>query len=81
MNEPTITLTTSHGLSVGDVITVDISRPRPPWWRPIALYRWWRAPMREMRTFAVVASGQVEVTSLADEQPRFTDGLHLERRA
>lgn len=39
-----------HGLSAGDLVRVDL--PRPTWWRFIALWRWWRSPLRN-RTWRV----------------------------
>lgn len=77
---PVITTASAHGLQVGDVVSIDLAIPRPPWWQLIALYRWWRNPLRELRTYTVVAAVQVDVTTMADEQPRVVDGLHLEER-
>lgn len=52
-----------HGLSSGDVIRIDL--PRPAWWRPVALWRWWRSPLRKQARVADVTS-----TTFTDRQER-----------
>jgi hypothetical protein len=64
MDEVTVTTATAHGLEVGDV--VEFSVPRPRWWRLVALYRWWRDPMRKIgrRVITSVVSSELQADVL-----------------
>lgn len=38
-----LTVPTGHHFERGNFVSID--KPRPPWWRLIALVKWWREPV------------------------------------
>lgn len=43
----TVTTVASHCFKPGDRLSIKVCRHRPPWWRLLALWRWYRNQWRD----------------------------------